>query len=780
MRPRNLVPPVLLAVVVAVAAVLVLSHRHAQPQDRQLPNLGLWPTPQRLVERSDGFELTGPVTVLRHPDTDAAAVDLVTATLRAAGVAKVLLSAGDDGTGVTVWLSDTAGPLRQLGVEGSAGLPAEGYVLAAGRASNRGEIVLDGVDPAGVYYAAQTLRQLIRTSNGRPWMPGVTVHDWPSAGLRGVVEGFYGPPWTQRERLDALDYLAAHKANSYMYSPKDDPYLRERWRDPYPPDLLAQLRELIGRAVSDHVTFSYALSPGLSICYSSPGDIAALLAKLDSIYALGARSFAIPLDDIDEPPGSDHFVWHCPRDSAFGSGSGAAGAAQAQLLDRVDDWVRAKGDVRPLQIVPTEFYGVADSPYKTALREGLAPDVIVMWTGGSIVSPTITVDEATAARAVFGHDILLWDNYPVNDYIPGRLPLGPYTGRQDGLSGSLAGILSNPSIQPTVSRVGLFSVAAFDWNDSKFQPTAAWSAALQELAGGDSKAVAALQLFADVSWFDNTLHPKQAPRLAADFDAFWTSWRRGDRAGAITALRQRVDAIADAPAVIRARVPDRAFAAEAAAWLDAMVRWGNALQAATDMLAAEAANDDDGAAAAHGRIDAATTAAAAIRDTRQPDTTVPPSIGDSVIDRFLADADAEVSRWRGAQGHAGTASASMGTYQDDVPARMVDGDPDTFYSSDAPLQAGDSVTVDLGRARPVGAVSLLMSSADGPDDYVHHGTLEYSLDGQQWQPLGTGSTAELTVQAPPGTVARFVRYRATADNGGDWLAVREFAVAVDG
>jgi hyaluronoglucosaminidase len=77
-------------------------------------------------------------------------------------------------------------------------------------------------------------------------------------------------------------------------------------------------------------------------------------------------------------------------------------------------------------------------------------------------------------------------------------------------------------------------------------------------------------------------------------------------------------------------------------------------------------------------------------------------------------------------------------------------------------------------------VSLLMSTSDGPNDYIHHGTVEYSLDGQQWQPLGNGSTAELVVHAPPGTLARFVRYRATADNDGDWLAVREFAVAVDG
>ena len=52
--------------------------------------------------------------------------------------------------------------------------------------------------------------------------------------LRGIVEGFYGKPWTQEQRIDMMAFCEAHRLNAYIYAPKDDPYHREKWREPYP------------------------------------------------------------------------------------------------------------------------------------------------------------------------------------------------------------------------------------------------------------------------------------------------------------------------------------------------------------------------------------------------------------------------------------------------------------------------------------------------------------------------------------------------------------------
>lgn len=220
-------------------------------------------------------------------------------------------------------------------------------------ATGSGLVALSGVDTTGTFYAAQTLRQLItRTS-----VPTATVRDWPTTALRGVIEGFYGAPWSQSTRLSQLDFYGRTKQNVYVYSPKDDPYLRANWRDDYPPAQLATLKQLVDRAAENHVRFTYALSPGLSVCYSSAADVSALVAKFESLYAIGVRSFAVPLDDIS------YTKWNCPADEQeFGTGGGAAGNAQAALLNNVvKDFVEAHDDVTPLEMVPTEYSDLADS-----------------------------------------------------------------------------------------------------------------------------------------------------------------------------------------------------------------------------------------------------------------------------------------------------------------------------------------------------------------------------------------------------------------------------------
>jgi hyaluronoglucosaminidase len=727
----------------------------------------VWPTPQQPQVRTGGFQVPRTVGLVTAAGTDGPALRVVRAVLRKAGATDIRESPADPHTRVTVWLTGGRPVLKALHVADHTGLAAEGYVLAAGLIAGRAHIVLDGADGAGSFYAAETLGQLV---SGR-WMPGVAIRDWPSMRYRGSIEGFYGTPWSHADRLDHLDYLGAHKMNTYEYAPKDDPYHRERWRDPYPPDRLAQLGELVARSRDDHVEFTFALSPGVSICYSSESDLTALLAKFDAIYRLGGRSFNVPFDDIA------YGTWNCPADrAAFGDGAAAAGRAQAYVLNKVAAWARAQGDVHPLQTVPTEYYDVADSPYKQVVRAELDPDVIVHWTGAGVVPTTITVDQAAQAREVFGHQILSWDNYPVNDYIAGRLPLAAYTGREPGLSRQLAGIISNPSNQAAVSKVALFSFADFGWHDATYDAQRAWSAALSERAGGDRRTIAALRAFADVSTYDGTLHRAQAPELAAATSAFWRRWNGGDHRGAIGALRPRVRALAAAPAAIRAGGTDPAFADQAKAWLDATGLWADAMDAALDMLG----DPPEKALADRRRIAVLVARATAIRDTRDPHTGTAPKIGDGVIDTFLATAKTTFDRSVGVQPQRPAAVTSLSSYQDNVPERMADGDLGTYFWSNGPPGAGDWVGVDFGDPRPIGDVAVLMGKSGSPTDYVHAGTLEYSADGASWTTLTTGTTAEVRATAPAGATARFVRYRATADNDGYWCVVREFQVSVPG
>jgi len=580
------------------------------------------PEPQQLSNRPDGFDLSDTVGLVHGPTTDPEAERVVRETLTRAGVQTVV----DGEAEVTLRLGSGG-----LDVEPATDLPAEGYVVAAGSQ----QIVLDGVDARGTFYAAQTFAQLVDGNH----LDGVEIRDWPALRYRGSIEGFYGTPWSHADRLDHLDYLGTHRMNTYQYAPKDDPYHREQWRDPYPEDKLAELAELIQRAQRNKVDFTFALSPGLSMRYTDEGDVQALIAKFEALYQLGARAFNVPLDDIE------YETWHSDADAEkYGSGGGGAGVAQAELLNRIQrEWVATKPDLAPLQMVPTEYYNVDETPYKKALREQLDPAVVVHWTGIGVVPETITTAQAAEAKAVFGHDILIWDNYPVNDYAAGRILLGDYSGREPGLADHVVGIISNPMNQAAVSKLALYSFAEFGWTPATYDEKASWHRAIAERAGGDADTIAALEIFADLTTYDSKLHLINAPVLAGKLADFRTTWEAGDLAGAIADLEPYFEAIENAPAQIRSGVVDPAFAEEAHAWLDATFYWGQALRQALRVLEAQAEGNASDVATARDQIHHLIERAEVIRDLRLPHSTTHPRIGDGVVDTFIDEVAGPVS-----------------------------------------------------------------------------------------------------------------------------------------
>ncbi|OIV35799.1 beta-N-acetylhexosaminidase [Mangrovactinospora gilvigrisea] len=732
------------------------------------------PNPQSEHVRPDHVVVTPQVDVVTGDATDPAALALAKSALKAAGADAVDVTAKPSPGRLAVYVGGpgehnaaSADALKALGVQGTGGLAAEGYVLAAGRAGGDGpgRIVLSGADATGTYYAAQSLRQVL-PHRGRPGgaVQGLAVRDWPATGLRGVIEGFYGTPWSAAARLDQMDFYGAHKMNTYVYSPKNDPYLRDKWRDPYPADQLAVIKQLVDRATANHVDFTYALSPGLSVCYSSDTDLKALTDKFQTLWDIGVRQFAVPLDDIS------YTTWNCDADKArWGTGGGAAGAAQAYLLNRVNQqFIATHPGARPLQMVPTEYYDTTDSAYKTAIRTQLDGNVVVEWTGVGVVAPTMTVAQAKAAKAVFGHPILTWDNYPVNDYTTSRLLLGPFTGREQGLPEQLAGITANPMIQPYASKLALATVADFTWNDSGYDARESWLHAVHEMAGGSPAVEKALRAFADVN-YSSAIDSTEAPDLSAVMAGYWAG-----KAPA-AALGDALAALRDAPAVLRAKLPDTGFATDASPWLDAATGWAKADLAALRMVEEAKAGHGAAAWALERQLPSLVAAAKAPVYVDMNGNKVPVVVGPGVLDGFVAKAQ---TAYRAALGlpPAPTGQTSMGVYSGNTPDRMVDGDDSSYFWSSAAPSVGDWVGVDLGKSEPVSSVALHMSKSSSPNDYIHAGTLEYSADGTAWHQLSAFSAApDVTADAPAGTTARYVRARVTASQD-YWVVVREFTV----
>jgi hyaluronoglucosaminidase len=605
----------------------------------------IFPTPVSMTSGQGTITLGRSVVLVAAPGTDPATTALVRTILTSAGVETITTArrvpAALDRPHIVIGGGDSA-LVRDALALGKAvpDTQAEGYTIASVAIGDSGVITLAGHDADGLFHAAQTFRQLVK----RAAVPALVIRDHPAMPIRGTIEGFYGAPWTMTDRTRHLDFLGSMKANTYVYSPKDDPFARDRWREAYPAATLSSLGTLVATARRNHIDFVYAVSPGPSVCFSDPADAQALERKFEALRSIGVRSFYVALDDIE------YAKWNCDKDkAAFGaSGPEAAGVAQARLLNAVQTYLLAEDpNSRPLIMVPTEYYDAKETPYKAALRKHLDPRVVVQWTGTDVVPPAISIPDAKAATKAFGRKTLLWDNYPVNDYATttGRLLLAPYAKREAGLSGELTGILSNPMNQEAPSRPAVAGVIAFAWNDTGYDAERTWHAAAADLADGDPRATDALLAFFDTQHmaptFGSQPWQEQAPRLKATLDSVREAIAGEDasaRATAIAELAERADAFAGAPDVIRSGTVDPGFAAQSRPWLDAMQLWGRALQLTAAGL--DAANTGSAAATRY-FAEARSLAGQAAAIQSIPGATRfggPIKIADGVLDRFVADA----------------------------------------------------------------------------------------------------------------------------------------------
>ncbi|MDF0487891.1 beta-N-acetylglucosaminidase domain-containing protein [Sphingomonas sp. H39-1-10] len=616
------------------------------------------PQPETMRLTGAALDLGDTATIAAPDGIDAETLHLVRAALDKVGVRRVVVTKRPARAGTTrVVLGLGSDPLvaRALAQAGGAAPESpEGYALVSTTVGGGPLIVLAGQDADGLYYAAQSLRQIA----ARGTLPGLTLSDRPRMAVRGTIEGFYGAPWSMTDRMAHLAFLGGVKANTYVYSPKDDPFARDRWRDPYPRATFEALRALADQARRYHVRFTYAISPGPSVCYSDPADIAALERKFAAFRAIGVRSFYIAFDDID------YTKWNCERDrTTLGEpGAAAAGRAQAAFINTILTWLAARdGNAARLMIVPTEYSDTKETPYKAALR-AIDPRVLVQWTGTDVVPPSVSIRDAKAAATAFGRKTVLWDNYPVNDYAEtaGRLLLAPYIGREPQLAEQLNGILANPMNQEAPSRVAITGSAAFAWNDRDYDADRAWRAAAAELASRDGPTTEALLLLFDLEHLAPTFHSQpwqsQAPALKRLLDGVTDALADGspaDRTAMLAALGATAARMIAAPATIRAGVHDAGFLAQSAPWLDALGLWGEALQAtAKGLIAANAAMP----AACTRFAEAASYASRAealrtIEGATRPQGAI--RVGDGVLDRFIRAAPTLIAPLSRAQAPAG-------------------------------------------------------------------------------------------------------------------------------
>ena len=257
----------------------------------------------------------------------------------------------------------------------------------------------------------------------------------------GIIEGYYGEPWSEAARNHVVATLAPHGYSFFIHAPKADEFLRRRWREPYPAENEAMLIRLAAQCRAQGVRFGVGLSPYELYRGFDDDARAALKARLAMLDRVGAEILAILFDDMR------------------GDVEGLA-AAQADIMH----WIAANSAASQVIFCPTYYtddflldrvFGARPQGYLEDLGRLLDPSIAVFWTGEEVCAREISPGHLARVGEQLRRKPFLWDNYPVNDgpRMSQFLHLRAFTGRPASNAAHVAGHAINPALQPTLSLI---------------------------------------------------------------------------------------------------------------------------------------------------------------------------------------------------------------------------------------------------------------------------------------------------------------------------------------
>lgn len=379
--------------------------------------------------------------------------------------------------------------------------------------SGRAQLVVLGENADAAFYAFASLEQIFDA--GTSGLQAVTINDYADLKERGIIEGFYGLPYSLDVRKDLMRYMMRYKMNTYVYGPKCDDYHSNHWKDPYPTSITAQqeawgymtqdkMKQLCDVAHQTKVNFVWAIHPGNALMNSST-VVTDVMKKFESMYGLGVRQFAVFCDDVSVPSDDAGMKTTADRITAL-----------QQAIEKKWNVVGANplDTVKALRFTPQiycrGFAGSEDQFNRFFQALSTMPaNVTVYYTGGGVWSIPNDGDLNTVQNQ-FGRQVIWWWNYPCNDNGTGPSEIYPLDMKSNfvdmpnvgggslpsEITASKQGIICNPMAQGEVSKTAVFSAGDFGWNNKAFDNMNSWEASIKSLFPGNEQATAAYRFLA--------------------------------------------------------------------------------------------------------------------------------------------------------------------------------------------------------------------------------------------------------------------------------------------
>ena len=298
----------------------------------------------------------------------------------------------------------------------------------------------------------------------------------------GIIEGYYGRPWSAADRLTTIADLAPLGFSFFIHAPKADPFLRRRWREDHPDSETRALAEFSDECAKLGVGFGVGLSPYEIYLGFDEAAKSALARKLAWLDGIGVTDLAILFDDMrgDLPDlagrQADILHWIGERTAATRIVTCPTYYSDDPVLDRV--------------------FGERPAGYLDQLGRELDPKIDVFWTGAEVCSREYSAANLSRVAAKLRRPPVLWDNYPVNDgpIMSRYLHLRAVTGRS-GLAGQVRGHAVNPANQATLSRIPARTLADAYRLGADYDYGDAWLRSARAVLGDDLAAMVERHLY---------------------------------------------------------------------------------------------------------------------------------------------------------------------------------------------------------------------------------------------------------------------------------------------
>ena len=256
----------------------------------------------------------------------------------------------------------------------------------------------------------------------------------------GVIEGFYGEPWSQQQRFACIDFLANHGFSSYCYAPKSDLSLRNLWFQNWDDISFMSVKQLATYAKENDVAFSIGLTPlDLHKNWHDKKQRQQLKRRLQQIKALEPAAISILFDDMwgDVP-------------------------SLAEMQVEISHFIADEMGI-PITICPSyysfdpileELFGKKPENYWQALGEKLDASIDCYWTGDYVITEKYSPNRLQDITEFLQRKPVIWDNSRVND---GRKtsPFLPVKAMSEvsEIAGLCKGFVINPMNAPALARL---------------------------------------------------------------------------------------------------------------------------------------------------------------------------------------------------------------------------------------------------------------------------------------------------------------------------------------